>query len=302
LTEWVIEVIKGEGVVRNRRRALAMLGVTMLAPSALRAQQVQQSAGPYVPTPSEIVEEMLKLAGVRADDFVVDLGSGDGRIVITAALRYGARGFGVDIDPKLVQLANDNATKAGVADRVRFEQRDLFQTALNEATVLTLYLLPRFVVQLVPKIVEEMPAGARVVSHDYPLTPWPSDRHLTFDVAEKVNISGTARTVLFLYIVPARIGGEWRLEVPETLTQAAVRLALRRTSFRISGSATVGGVATPLEKLTVHGTQVTFAIPNLGPSRQPVQFSGTATGDTMEGTAALPAGPVSWRALRVNPS
>ena len=159
----------------GRRRALITLGLGALVPFLGRAQQ---NAGPYVPTPKAIVDEMLQLADVRAGDFLVDLGCGDGRIVITAAQRFGARGFGVDIDPQLVKLASDSAAKAGVAERVRFVQRDLFQTGLEEATVLTLYLMPGIVAQLVPKILAEMKAGARVVSHDYPLVPWKSDRHV----------------------------------------------------------------------------------------------------------------------------
>ena len=114
--------------IPGRRRALAALAAAAAWPWRARAQQ---NAGPYVPTPWKIVEEMLNLAEIRADDFVMDLGSGDGRLVISAAERFGARGYGVDIDRELVKLANENAAKAGVAARVRFEERDLFETSLK---------------------------------------------------------------------------------------------------------------------------------------------------------------------------
>jgi tRNA A58 N-methylase Trm61 len=156
-----------------------------------------------VPTPWKVVDEMLSLAGVNAEDFVMDLGSGDGRLVIKAAQHFGARGCGIELNPELVKLARDNADKAGVANRARFEQGNLFEAALSEATVLTLYLLPGVEKKLVPKIFAELKPGARVVAHDYPLEPWQCERYIEFDVPEKVEINGTTRTVLYLYCVKA---------------------------------------------------------------------------------------------------
>ena len=283
-------------LVSGRRRALATLGVAAAWPWLAHAQQ---NAGPYVPTPWKIVEEMLNLADIRADDFVMDLGSGDGRLVISAAERFGARGYGVDIDRELVKLANENAAKAGVAARVRFEERDLFETRLGEATVLTLYLLPHTVTQLVPRILAEMKPGARVVSHDYPLGPWQHDRHVQFDVAEKVEISGTTRTVLYLYTVPARIGGHWTLELPPALAAKPGRLQIVQEPFRASGTATVGGATHPLDKLAVRGEDVSFVIAG-GAGRKPLQFAGKARGDSIEGTVALPGGAAPWRATRTS--
>lgn len=280
----------------GRRRALAALGVAAAWP--WRAHP-QQNAGPYVPTPWKIVTEMLNLADVRADDFVMDLGSGDGRLVISAAERFGARGYGVDIDPQLVKLANENAAKAGVAARVRFEERDLFETRLGEATVLTLYLLPHTVIQLVPRILAEMKPGARVVSHDYALGPLPPDRHLQFDLPEKVAISGTTRTVLYLYIVPARVGGDWVLALPPALGRDPVRIAILQRPDRLLGAATVGGAPAALEKLVVRGEDVGFALPSLGRRGHPARFTGKARGDVIEGVVTLPGGEAPWRATRV---
>jgi len=130
----------------------------------------------YVPTPTEVVEEMLQLAQVKATDRVYDLGSGDGRIVITAAQKYGARGTGIDIDPLRIQEANENAKKAEVTDLVDFRQQDLFQTDFSDATVVTLYLLPRLNVQLRPKLLRELKPGTRIVSHQFDMGEWKPEK------------------------------------------------------------------------------------------------------------------------------
>jgi SAM-dependent methyltransferase len=280
----------------GRRRVLAALGLACAWPWLARAQQ---SAGPYVPTPWKIVDEMLKLADIRADDFVVDLGSGDGRLVISAAERFGARGYGVDIDPALVKLANEKAAQAGVARRVRFEQRDLFETSLGEATVLTLYLLPHTVTRLVPRILAEMKPGARVVSHDYPLVPWRPDRHLQFELAEKLYISGTTRTVLYLYTVPARVGGDWTLELPPAFGGGPARLSILQQPERVLGAAVVAGKSVRLESLTVRGEDVSFTIADLPRRGRTARFAGKARDGVIEGVVAVPGGEASWRAIRV---
>jgi hypothetical protein len=278
----------------SRRRALAALAALGLAPLVARAQV---NAGPYVPSPSVIVDRMLALGGIRGDDYLVDLGSGDGRIVITAAQRFGARGFGVDINPELVKLANENAARAGVADRVRFERRDLFETSLADATLVTLYLLPHIVTELVPKILKEMKPGARVVSHDYPLAPWTPDRWEQFDSPEKEAISGTTRTVLYLYTVPARVAGEWRLELPASLAKQPVRLSVAQHPVKATATATVGNRTTALEDFTLKGETVRFTLPPAAAGRA-VVLEGRVSGEAMEGTVATPAGPAAWKAVR----
>ena len=126
----------------------------------------------YVPTPQEVVDEMLKVAKVTKDDVIYDLGSGDGRIPITAAQKYGARGIGIDINPERIKEANENAKKAGVTDRVKFLQQDLFKTDISEATVVTLYLLPQLNVKLRPQLFEQLKPGTRIVSHDFDMGDW----------------------------------------------------------------------------------------------------------------------------------
>ena len=127
---------------------------------------------PYVPTPENVVAKMLEMANVKRSDIVYDLGSGDGRIVITAAQKYGASGVGYDIDPKRIQEANENARIAGVTDRVRFVQQDLFEADLSQATVVTLYLLPDVNLKLLPKLLKELKPGTRIVSHNYHFGDW----------------------------------------------------------------------------------------------------------------------------------
>lgn len=159
------------------RIALVGLLTFILAGGVLRGQATAVDKDvPYVPTPENVVEEMLRLARPTASDVVYDLGCGDGRILIAAATTYGARGFGVDIDPLRVREARENAEKAGVSLLVTFREGDLFQTDLRKATVVTLYLLPSVNLRLRPKLFEELAPGTRVVSHNYHMGDWPPER------------------------------------------------------------------------------------------------------------------------------
>lgn len=189
----------------RRRLSAALLAASLALPRIVRGQVAKPAepvdGGPFVPTPDVVVSRMLELAGAGRDDLVVDLGSGDGRLVIEAARRHGARGLGVEREARLVDLARAAAEKAGVSDRVSFRQGDIFETDLRGATVVTLYLLPRLLALLLPKLREELAPGARVVSHDYPLEPWRADQTLEFDVPEKEALLMTARTQIFLYLV-----------------------------------------------------------------------------------------------------
>jgi hypothetical protein len=151
--------------------------------------QIAQAAQPaqrtpdviFVPTPPQVVDEMLKVANVRKGDVLYDLGSGDGRIVIAAAKRFGVRGIGIDIDPQRIAEANENARKEGVTHLVTFKQADLFSTDISEATVVTLYLLPRLNVKLRPKLFSELKNGTRIVSHAFDMAEWEPEKHLKVD-------------------------------------------------------------------------------------------------------------------------
>ena len=154
---------------------------------------------PFITTPGSVVERMLELAGTQSSDVVMDLGSGDGRIVIAAAQHFGTRGVGIDLDPQRVQEANDNARQAGVTDRVQFLQGDIFQADLREATVVTLYLLPSVNMKLRPKLLSELRSGTRVVSHNYDMGDWKPEKTI------RVTVSGGQHTVYY-WIVPPRDG------------------------------------------------------------------------------------------------
>lgn len=168
----------------------------------------EPSAGlvaPFVTTPTGIVDEMLSIANTGPNDFVIDLGSGDGRLVIAAVTRFGVRGgMGVDLDPHLVRFANDKAREAGVADRAQFFVRDLFDADISGATVVTVYLLPGIMGKVQDKLLAELRPGTRVVVHDYPFPSWRMDRVRTFDVPEKSDYTGRRSTSVYLYTVPVR--------------------------------------------------------------------------------------------------
>jgi SAM-dependent methyltransferase len=165
------------------RSALLCSAVLGLAAVGLDAQSASTRTSPsldihYVPTPTAVVEAMLTLARVTPQDVVYDLGSGDGRIVLTAARRFGARGVGIELDPALVKRANDEAMRSGLANRVTFSQADLFKTDLSQATVVTLYLSPSINLRLESKLKRELRPGARVVSHRFPIGNWTPDEDI----------------------------------------------------------------------------------------------------------------------------
>jgi ribosomal protein L11 methylase PrmA len=170
-----------------------LLWLACMFPSAA-AQQFENGLDvPYVPTPQEVVEQMLKLADVKKTDFVIDLGCGDGRIVVTAAEKFGARGLGYDLDPERLKEANENAAKAGVRDRVRFVEKNLFEADVREATVVTLYLLPGVNEKLKPRLLAELKPGTRVVSHSFDMGDWKP--------AKQLDLNGRK---LYLWVIPER--------------------------------------------------------------------------------------------------
>jgi SAM-dependent methyltransferase len=177
------------------------LGAVVLALCAGGAA-AQDLDVPFVVTPDHVTRAMLELADVKPGDFVIDLGSGDGRIVIVAARHYGARGLGVEIVPDLVEKSRDNARRAGVAERVEFREQDLFETDLSRATVITMYLLPDVNLKLRPRL-QALKSGTRIVSHDWDMGDWKPDRMVTIDVPDKpYGLEKVSR--LYLWTVPPR--------------------------------------------------------------------------------------------------
>jgi SAM-dependent methyltransferase len=231
-------------------RLLALL----LLPFAALAQDKPVDAGPYVPSPQSVVSDMLKLADVGKDDFVVDLGSGDGRIVRTAALVFGARGFGVDIKDELVRQANADAAREGIADRVKFVNADLFKTDISQATVLTMYLLPNTVNLLREKLLSELRPGTRILSHDYPLSGWLPEKYVQMDLEDKVKISGVTTTLIYLYVVPAKLEGRWSAST----AAGPMALDLKQQITRVSGTARLNGKVVMLEDVKLRGERFSF--------------------------------------------
>jgi hypothetical protein len=282
---------------RACRSALLAACLAAASLSAFAQEKKAESAGPYVPTPWVIVDEIMKLAGIGPGDYVVDLGSGDGRLVLTAVTRYKAKGgFGVDIEAPLVAQANESARKEGVADRVQFHVRDLFETDVSQASVVTLYLLPTSIPKLEGRLLAQLPAGARVVSHDYPFPNWPHVRHVAMDVPEKVAISGTPRTALYLYVVPARVAGEWELRLPAP-ARSPLRLAIAQ---RASGASAQAGIAermVDIPDIIVQASDVRLTLPAGVAGPRAVTLRGRAGDGVIEGTTDGGA----WRAVRSKP-
>lgn len=274
--------------VHGRLIALAVLFAVPLAPTPGVAQQPPGLDVPYVPTPTEVVAQMLALAAPTKNDVLYDLGSGDGRIVITAAQKFGTRGVGVDLNPVRVEEANANASKAGVTDRVRFVEQDLFKTDLRPANVLTLYLLPRVNLELRPKLFEQLRPGTRVVSHAFMMGDWEPD-----SVVEVPRTDGVGSAMVYYWVMPAKVAGTWNLTTPEG-RRYPVRL--EQHYQKVEGTATVGGRSAPLTKPKLVGDQIMFTITDSVNGRLVTrQFTGQVSGNTMSGNVA---GGGAWKATR----
>lgn len=275
----------------------ALLFVLAWTPKGL-AQELSKL--PYVPTPQIVVDEMLKMAGVTVRDYVIDLGSGDGRVIITAARNFKAGGLGVDIDGRLVDLANQQARLAGVDGHVKFIQQDMFKTDISQATVVTLYVLPDFMEKLRPKLLAELKPGSRIVAHDYHMSGWYPDRRITLTVPEKVEANGTDKAYLYLWTVPSVVAGEWRLEFAAAGSGLQPLLVSFNQQYQmITGSAARKGESLKIDNPVLDGNEIDFYL-TLGSSYY--HFTGKVQGDTMAGTASAPGvKPLQWRASRALP-
>jgi hypothetical protein len=255
----------------------ATLGLLAVGAAAQDLKPIKD-AGPYVPSPQSVVSDMLRYAEVGPNDFLIDLGSGDGRIVLTAAKVFGARGFGVEIKDELVKKSNEAAVKEGLADRVKFLKQDLFTTDLSQASVITMYLLPDTVNLLKDKFMRELRPGTRILSHDYPLTGWIPEKYVQMDLEDKVQISGVTTTLIYLYVVPAKVAGRWSARLPASLSRQAVTLSLRQQLTRVSGTAQVDGKEIPLEEVKLRGDRLSFRL-----SGRKGEFTGQVKGNAIEG-------------------
>jgi len=269
---------------------LGALGV-LAVQSAFAQEHPPKLDAPYVATPQVTVDEMLRLANVGPQDVVVDLGSGDGRIVITAAKKFGARGFGVELDWRLNLQAVENARLAGVEDRVKFLEQDLFKTDLSEATVITTYLL-QFMMLKLRTVFLGLKPGTRIVSHDFDFGDWRPD--------QKTYV----RKNVFLWIVPANVAGRWQMRLPLPPVERLLDLEMKQRYQDVDAHARLNGVPTQVWEPKLTGDRLTFAIVDATDRENEVTlyFDGRVRGDVIEGELTRGVGAertvMKWRAAR----
>jgi hypothetical protein len=267
--------------------------------AAARGNAQELSKLPYVPTPQRVVDEMLKLAGVTANDFVIDLGSGDGRVILTAAQKFKAHGLGVDIDKGLVASSNKQAKVDGVEDRAKFIDQDMFKADISKASVVTLYVLPDFMEKLRPKLISELKPGARIVAHDYYMSGWYPDKRLDLTVPEKVAANGTDKAYLYLWIVPSIVSGTWRLEFDSGGSQQQLVVVGINQQYQVI-SVTAENALGPMkiENPVLRGNEISFTA-SVGSTAY--KFIGRVSDRDMIGTAvsSSSAKPVAWKASKL---
>lgn len=269
------------------KSALVLWGVW-----AAQAQAQYPFDVPYVPTPQVVVDEMLRLARVGAQDYVIDLGSGDGRIPITAATKYGARGLGVDLDPELHAQSEEGARQAGVDARVKFFNQDLFKTDISEATVITMYLLPNVVRRLRPQLLELKP-GTRIVSHDFDMDDW------------KPDYKTTIRKNVFLWFVPAKVGGRWQSRVELPGGARDFEFEFRQKFQEFDGLVRINGQLTQLWESSLESDRIRFVIVDSADrdNEASLYFEGRVRGGVMEGEIRRGVGSeltlLKWRAVKI---
>jgi SAM-dependent methyltransferase len=269
------------------------LCAALLAPAGFATAQDTGTVfeAPYVPSPSSTVDEMLRLADVGPRDVVYDLGAGDGRVVIAAAVKFGARGVGVELDGELVAMARERAARAGVAERVRFLQQDMFRTDLSEASVVALYLSPNLNLQLRPALLALAP-GTRVVSHSSGMGDWRPDRRTAI------------RKDVLLWIVPARVAGRWRARVGEGPSPRELELEFAQRYQDISASAVLDGAHTHVWEASLEGDRLRFVlVEGHGTDDEAgLYFEGRVAGRLIEGAVMRDVGrnrqTLPWRAER----
>ena len=258
---------------------------------------------PYVPTPQVVVDRMLQMAKITPQDYLIDLGSGDGRIVITAAQKFGARGFGVDLNPVRIKESVENAARAGVSDRASFYQRNLFETDFSQATVITMYLLPRVNLDLRPKLLELKP-GTRIVSHDFSMDDWRADESVSLEVPDKYGgSSGPGTSTIYFWVVPARVTGPWQWQANAGGKPQNYEMVLEQNFQVIGGIVRVGGRSVKLQDAKLSGDQISGNFTaDVNGSAVRHEFTGRVAGSSIEGSVKLTGnrtqGQYEWNATR----
>lgn len=253
--------------------------VLLFAACAVAAEEGDRRP-PFITTPNDVVERMLALAGTGPQDLVLDLGSGDGRIPIIAALKYGARGKGIELDEGLVRKSRENARAARVADRVSFVQGDVLEADISMATVVTVYLLPSLLDKLQPRFIDELAPGTRVVSHAFPMVGWKPDAAERMRIAQRHSGQGDEST-LYLWVVPVDARGRWRA--------GELELRIQQNYQELDLVVERAGQALPGASATLKGRAIAW-------SSGALRFTGRVEGASMSGTLSDGNGgaPVSF--------
>lgn len=283
------------------RFTLTLLALCALLPSS--AALAQEAADvPYFSTPSNVVAAMLEMARVTADDYLLDLGSGDGRIVIEAAKKSSARGRGVELDANLVSMANEAAKRQGVAGQVTFVQGNLFYVDIGKPTVLTMYLLPQINLQLRPRILRELKPGTRVVSHDFDMGEWKPDLHREVAVPNKPY--GAPSSMVYLWYVPANVAGKWQWRLPIGGTTRLYEARIDQTFQELRDEVRVEGSGAISRGARLRGDLITLdLVREFFGQKVTHEFSGRVEGDRIVGRARISGGgnnaTLAWEAMRV---
>jgi len=265
-----------------------------------RVAVAQTTDVPYVPTPPNVVDAMLGIAKVGSNDYLIDLGSGDGRIVIAAAKKFGARGFGVEIDGALVSNAQREAERQGVSGKVTFHASNLFITDISKATVLTMYLLPGINLRLRPRLFSELRPGTRIVSHDFDMGNWRPDDKLTLPVPDKPY--GSPSSDVYLWIVPANASGRWQWRLVVGGAPRDYEIAVDQKFQVLEGKPLVGGRSARFGNGRVRGEDVSLVmVADIDGRAVRHEFRGRIAGDAIRGQVTVHgAGPteLEWSAVR----
>lgn len=265
-------------ITRSSLLLIAAAAVVLTAPRDASAQELDV---PYVPTPTEVVSTMLELTEPTPQDSLYDLGSGDGRIVITAAERYGTPGIGVELDSGRVATARQNAREAGVQDLVRFIRGDLFDVDVSNASIVTLYLLPSVNRELRPKLLRQLEPGSRVVSHDFDMGAWEADSIV------RVPEENGGRSTAYFWKIPAHVAGTWTVTAPDG---REVSLEIDQKYQELRGRAADGGSS--VGQASIDGAEIRFELGD-------TSYTGTVDGDRMQGTTDDGG---TWSATRLSGS
>ena len=300
----LFQIDKRSGSIYRSLKSLALLALALVfvsLPGQRAASQVISDGQekikldvPYEPSAEDVVGAMLEIAKVGKNDLVYDLGCGDGRIVIAAAKKAGARAVGVDLDPVRIKESLENARKADVTDRVQFFQKDLFQTQIGPATVVMLYLYPEVNLKLRPKLFRELKPGTRVVSHSHDMRDWEPDQTITT----------AGGHVIHFWVIPANVTGTWEWDMSGEKERYVLKLS--QQFQRVSGKLHLGSDEIPVKNLELRGDRLQFTVERIFKGEtQTRRFIGRVQGNLLEGTAeetnAGSQGERTWKAKR-NPS